>query len=726
MQLSYKKVTPSQCAMLPAGLRSSRDLVAGEAALTSRPFVHLQRLAAPPLAACAYCTTLLGEPETQLQLLAGNATREALAGCTTPCLHACGQLYCSPDCRAASSAAGHALLCTGRLESEDEPLYLFKLHALELAAAEEGEDADVDQAEALLLAAQLLVRAACTPHGSDSDADAVREALLATPPWWEAAALEPGAEGEEALRLALREEVTEAWTLLHAGLASSLAHAWTEETEAAAAAAAAASALLTLPCFAAALTLASLRSTECERETPLHALLDGGWLPPPACAASVSTLLSSPSQSPEEEETEEDVDAEPARLRSRLPPLRILALFPSLFPIPHSCAPNCALSFDAHCCASLTLTLPTLPSASQLTRCFIHETGLDWADRQNALLALRLPSPCPCPLCCCEAQLLRLSGAKHAASPPLSAPASTVAAEAATPQLAEAAWRLALCEERDERQLGRIWDGLTTALIEQGRWAEAEAVAARGLGQAPAYPPLVLAAATRAAYPPVPIDLSPSGADGAAHARTLRLPFGNGGRAALLSGAFSPAACAAAIAEAEAAAVAGGGWGSRRHVTVPTTDVPLAQLPGALAAFNAALRESIAPLAARTFPSLLRKLAAAAAAGGGEEVGEGAGEVVPMLRVHDAFLVRYDAAGGQASLPLHRDQGELSLTLALNEGFEGGGTEFERGGVVGLNELGLALLFPSRAVHGGATVSSGRRYIIVAFCWVDGRVAASL
>lgn len=50
-----------------------------------------------------------------------------------------------------------------------------------------------------------------------------------------------------------------------------------------------------------------------------------------------------------------------------------------------------------------------------------------------------------------------------------------------------------------------------------------------------------------------------------------------------------------------------------------------------------------------------------------------------QVRVHDAFLVKYSAAGGQRSLPVHSDQSHLSLVIALNDPseFEGGGTVFE-------------------------------------------------
>ena len=48
------------------------------------------------------------------------------------------------------------------------------------------------------------------------------------------------------------------------------------------------------------------------------------------------------------------------------------------------------------------------------------------------------------------------------------------------------------------------------------------------------------------------------------------------------------------------------------------------------------------------------------------------------LRIFDAFLVKYDASTGQKRLPLHNDQSEFSLTIAMNplNEYEGGGTYF--------------------------------------------------
>ena len=53
------------------------------------------------------------------------------------------------------------------------------------------------------------------------------------------------------------------------------------------------------------------------------------------------------------------------------------------------------------------------------------------------------------------------------------------------------------------------------------------------------------------------------------------------------------------------------------------------------------------------------------------------------IRVIDAFLVKYSAEK-QRSLPLHCDQSQFSLTIAMNprEEYEGGGTFFADAGAV--------------------------------------------
>ena len=210
---------------------------------------------------------------------------------------------------------------------------------------------------------------------------------------------------------------------------------------------------------------------------------------------------------------------------------------------------------------------------------------------------------------------------------------------------------------------------------------------------------------------------------------------------------LSRAECAAVIQEAEETAVANGtGWGTARHYAVPTTDIAVRDLPRTLAWFNSAMRERIAPLVAAAaalgggdldedeFSSTARGVGHAAEATAGDDRGVtevGAGEdvvrpeddfdaFVRRLRVHDAFVVRYDATA-QRSLPLHTDQAELSLTISLNGGdeYEGGGTWFEAlGRAVRPADPGHVLVFPGGdTMHGGSEITSGVRYILAVFLY---------
>ena len=158
---------------------------------------------------------------------------------------------------------------------------------------------------------------------------------------------------------------------------------------------------------------------------------------------------------------------------------------------------------------------------------------------------------------------------------------------------------------------------------------------------------------------------------------------------------FSAAECAEAIAYGEAHAHASGGWTTTRHHAVPTTDLPVHGVPALLEWFVGALRGRLAPMLAEHF-------AVDACA----------------VRVHDAFLVKYDAAA-QAHLPLHVDESELSLTIVLNETFVGGGTFFAGLRTALSPGVGHVIAFDGHALHGGEPIVHGTRYIIAAFLFVQ-------
>ncbi|KAJ1454873.1 hypothetical protein M885DRAFT_497906 [Pelagophyceae sp. CCMP2097] len=157
--------------------------------------------------------------------------------------------------------------------------------------------------------------------------------------------------------------------------------------------------------------------------------------------------------------------------------------------------------------------------------------------------------------------------------------------------------------------------------------------------------------------------------------------------------------CSKLVAFAEAHALLRGGWSTARHGAVPTTDVAVCDLePDAVALVNAWLEKALFPLLARLFCADVAK-----------------------LRIHDAFVVRYDALGGQSELPVHQDQATFSVTLALNaaEDFQGGGVFFEASGSTLGCGVGHAVAFSSSLRHGGAPITEGRRYILALFVYLE-------
>ncbi len=89
--------------------------------------------------------------------------------------------------------------------------------------------------------------------------------------------------------------------------------------------------------------------------------------------------------------------------------------------------------------------------------------------------------------------------------------------------------------------------------------------------------------------------------------------------------------------------------------------------------------------------------------------------VWPYIDYHglrDAFVIRY-AMGEQESLRMHHDVAQISASMKLNDGFEGGELEFPRQGVsnAGLR-VGELITWPSLVTHphAGNQLRSGVKY----------------
>jgi len=105
----------------------------------------------------------------------------------------------------------------------------------------------------------------------------------------------------------------------------------------------------------------------------------------------------------------------------------------------------------------------------------------------------------------------------------------------------------------------------------------------------------------------------------------------DGGGATIKDPIIFPEECRQAIQWAEDAATSrgGGGWSTSRHYAVPTTDIPIHEIPPLLNWFNGVLKDRLRPLLATQFDE--------------NEVGKNGSGVY----IHDAFIVQYDAFGGQ-------------------------------------------------------------------------------
>ena len=136
------------------------------------------------------------------------------------------------------------------------------------------------------------------------------------------------------------------------------------------------------------------------------------------------------------------------------------------------------------------------------------------------------------------------------------------------------------------------------------------------------------------------------------------------------------------------------------------------QVPGLLAWFEHRLRTRLFPMLQLLYPEAIPR--------------------VDCLRCHDAFVSRYDASG-MASLEVHQDTTDFTFTIALNplSEYEGGGTvmpdlraadaeasaPYET--IVVKPDVGCVTSFPGRLRHGGNAISSGFRYIIPLFIYLD-------
>ena len=725
---------------------------------------------------CGHCGAFCGSLDQQLALLtqepleAGGARLPALgegegggAGrqSTTAarCSRGCGQAFCDERCRDASErVGGHDLICVGPV-TEEHALYRFKLLAFASAVSEgtvggwelggdggEGEEAcDVLNFGAKLLAREL--RSADVLNVVTLEHELPRWSALfpADPPAAEALLAQSWAVISEALAepLSSRPDITaETWDhiLSYAtarcvrvdGLPSPLsdyctALSWAPRTGEAAGARESAEHVLR------ASGLLRVEGGEGGGEEMATADAEpggggdgdgeGGFCL--NCGEDGHAAAACPfveggegrgrgGGGGEEEEEEDGLPtltqllAEP---RLYLPSLSGIALYAksheeeesSAHYFPHSCVPNLELKHPAGAQAvpgaAIHWRLSRPRNDWETLTLSRVATDLRFGERTAALSALGIEE-CQCARCGFE------SNGQGGHSPRFAA------ADIDTDVLREIA-SLAAAEERYEdatRALNALLGRLPSdgaALYSRSRiagwddrWSEARELLEEAAGLAPADAEIGRQVAEARSYYAGGGGGSGGGGGGEVAAISSegfeRVEVGDGLAFASLPAAplLEPAECARAIRDVEAHA-AKKGWATTRHYAVPTTDVPVHEVPAVASWFNAQLEQRLCPMLAAQF-----------------------GCDASRLRAIDAFVVKYDASA-QRSLPVHTDQSEYSLTIALNapSEYEGGGTYFPEIDRPLNCEAGGVIAFEGRLSHGGHPITRGQRYIIAAFLY---------
>ncbi len=139
-------------------------------------------------------------------------------------------------------------------------------------------------------------------------------------------------------------------------------------------------------------------------------------------------------------------------------------------------------------------------------------------------------------------------------------------------------------------------------------------------------------------------------------------------------------------------------WTSQRHYAVPTTDVAVHTVPKLLHWFVSWMKDTVQPLLARQFGTKDNQ----------------------RFFCHDAFCVKYEPQAPNSHLPIHCDESTHSMVLSLNDDFEGGGTYFVDHNVTVLASSGSLVSFRGDSLrHGGNVVTSGVRYILAVFLYLD-------
>ena len=186
---------------------------------------------------------------------------------------------------------------------------------------------------------------------------------------------------------------------------------------------------------------------------------------------------------------------------------------------------------------------------------------------------------------------------------------------------------------------------------------------------------------------------------------------------------MEPSVCNQLIEWAQDYAQTSNGWTTSRHYAVPTTDIPVHEVPSLLQWFQGFMDKTLFPLLHDQF-SVSRT------------------DKCNRFYVHDAFLVRYEGSRSNNFLPLHYDESTHSCVIALNDcsdvnyetngqlssyapTYSGGGTFFyDLKRSFSPPKGGMVSFCGDQCLHGGNPVIEGTRYIIAIFLYLDEDLAA--
>lgn len=136
-------------------------------------------------------------------------------------------------------------------------------------------------------------------------------------------------------------------------------------------------------------------------------------------------------------------------------------------------------------------------------------------------------------------------------------------------------------------------------------------------------------------------------------------------------------------------------WTRNRHYYYPTCDMLINEL-GLQEYYQRILQDFVYPVA-------IQKWALE-------------GNDWPVLSSEN-FIIKYDESV-QGHLALHHDSADISMVLALNDDYEGGGTYFWRQKQLHKGKTGHISIHPSVITHrhGARAVTKGKRFVLVSFC----------